>query len=741
MTWRARAIRCIVRTLMLIFLHAFYRIRLYDRDRIPRQGGGLLVSNHLTWLDGFLVMFAARRPVRMIVYQGNFTIGWTRAIADAFGCIQITANPKSIARGLRLAAAVAADGQLVGIFPEGGISRSGHLHTFRAGFMRVLRDASTPVIPLYLDELWGSLFSFEGGRFFWKKPKRWRYPISIHVGRPLVGPKSAFEVRRVVQHLGSEAVIEKRDRKMNLLRRSIRALKKRTLRSKVADSLGIDVSGKQLLMRVVILCRLLRRFTWEPTEKRVGILLPPSCGGVLANLAVTLEQRTAVNLNYTLSAEALAHCVSTAGIRHVLTSRKVHDKLNLDLDVEWVFLDELRDQVRWSDKIAGAVTGYLLPSFVVDRIFGLHRLSPDNEMAIMFTSGSTGMPKGVVLSLHNVGSNVQAIQDVVNLRDTDVLIGILPFFHAFGFTVTLWGVLGLDIKGIYHISPLESKQIGKLSRRHHGTILISTPTFLRSLIQRCEPEDFAHVDVAVAGAEKLPKQLMDAFEKKFGVRPVEGYGATELSPLVSVNVPVSRTFSDEQVVRREGSVGKPVPGVSARITNVDTGEELGAGEVGMLWIAGPNVMRGYLHQPEATQAVISDGWYKTGDLGYVDEDGFVFITGRESRFSKIGGEMVPHGLVEEELQRIVGQQPDDPPQVAVTAVPDQKKGERLVVVHVPLELSPETLCKRLREAGLANIFVPGVNAFVQVDAIPTLGSGKVDLKALRDIAQERCGAK
>ena len=545
-------------------------------------------------------MLVANRPVRMIVYDGNFNVAWIRAIAAAFGCIFINENPKSIARGLRFAATAVANGQLVGIFPEGGISRSGQIQGFREGFIRILKDVSAPVIPIYLDELWGSLFSFEGGKFFWKRPKRWRYPISMHVGEPIQAPRSAYHVRSVVQSMGSCAAIQKRARTMNLLRRSLRILKRRTFASKMADSLGTDLSGREALTRALVLRRLLRRLALDDDEKRVGILLPPSCAGMLANLAVSLDRRTVVNLNFTLSTEALVHCVRTAGLRRVLTSRKVQEKMKLDLDVEWVYLDELRDQVRLSDKIVAAFAGYVLPAAILERVLGLHHVSPDDEMTLMFTSGSTGMPKGVVLSHENIRSNVQAMQDVVHLRATDVIIGILPFFHAFGYTVTIWSVFGLDIKGIYHFSPLEAKQIGKLSRRHRATILISTPTFLRSLIQRCEPEDFACVDVAVAGAEKLPASLVDAFEEKFGARPVEGYGATELAPLVSVNIPESRAHSEFQVMQREGSVGRPVPGVSARTTHPETGEALGADEVGMLWIAGPNVMNGYLNQPEAT---------------------------------------------------------------------------------------------------------------------------------------------
>jgi acyl-[acyl-carrier-protein]-phospholipid O-acyltransferase/long-chain-fatty-acid--[acyl-carrier-protein] ligase len=282
-----------------------------------------------------------------------------------------------------------------------------------------------------------------------------------------------------------------------------------------------------------------------------------------------------------------------------------------------------------------------------------------------------------------------------------------------------------------------AKQVGKLTAKNKGTILLCTPTFLRMYLRGCEVEDFQTLDVVVCGAEKLPKDLADEFETKFGVRPIEGYGTTELSPLASVNIPPSRSVGNFQADRKEGSVGRPVPGVTAKVTDLDTGEELSAGKPGMLWIAGPNVMKGYLNQPEKTAEVIQDGWYQTGDVAFIDEEGFIHITGRESRFSKIGGEMVPHIRIEEELEKLLGPTADGKPQIAVTAVPDAKKGERLVVLHTKLEKTPDELRKGLTEAGLPNLFIPASDSFYEIDAIPILGTGKLDLRAVKMVAMEK----
>jgi acyl-[acyl-carrier-protein]-phospholipid O-acyltransferase/long-chain-fatty-acid--[acyl-carrier-protein] ligase len=298
----------------------------------------------------------------------------------------------------------------------------------------------------------------------------------------------------------------------------------------------------------------------------------------------------------------------------------------------------------------------------------------------------------------------------------------------------MWTVLMLGPTGAYHVSPLDYKIVGRLCREVKATILISTPTFLRGYLKRCQGEDFVNLDVVVAGAEKLPVSLCDAFESKFGVRPVEGYGTTELSPLVSANIPPDRSSGDDNRLR-EGSVGRPVPGVEVRVVDPDTFADVPADEDGMLLVRGPNVMKGYLHHPDKTAQVIRNGWYVTGDIARVDADGFIFITGRMSRFSKIGGEMVPHGRIEEELQRILGK--EDELRAAVTAVPDEAKGERLVILHLPLEKSTDQIRKELAAAGLPNLFIPSADSFCQVEEIPVLGSGKLDLKRLKRLAEEK----
>jgi acyl-[acyl-carrier-protein]-phospholipid O-acyltransferase/long-chain-fatty-acid--[acyl-carrier-protein] ligase len=516
----------------------------------------------------------------------------------------------------------------------------------------------------------------------------------------------------------------------------LRSCRRAGSRLKVADSMGTEMSGRSLLLRTLILRRLLARNVLSNDEKYVGLLLPPSAGAVVANAATTLLQRIAVNLNYTVSPAVMESCIRQCGIRHVLTSRKFMEKMPLKVPAELVYLDDFKAQVTLADKLAAAFQSRAMPLGMLEKRLGLLDVRPDDVLTVIFTSGSTGEPKGVMLTYENVGSNIRGVDEVFRITAEDVAVGILPFFHSFGYTASMWLVLALDAAGAYHFSPLEAQQVGKLIGKYKGTVFFGAPTFLRGYVRRCDPADMKTLDVVVAGAEKLPGDLSDAFEKRFGVRPIEGYGCTELSPVVSVNIPASRSPTGDATGVREGTVGRPLPGVQAKVVDPETREPLPQGKAGMLLIRGPNVMKGYLNKPDLTAEVIRDGWYTTGDLAVLHDDGFIEITGRESRFSKIGGEMVPHIRIEETLSRVIGAGEDEL-KVAVTAIPDERKGERLIVLHTKLHKSPEQICRELAASGLPNIWIPSPDSFVEVEQIPVLGTGKFDLKGIKEKAMQR----
>ncbi|MFN5392883.1 MAG: AMP-binding protein [Planctomycetota bacterium] len=530
----------------------------------------------------------------------------------------------------------------------------------------------------------------------------------------------------------------------NLPRLFIRRCREKGARIKVADSSGVKLSGNDLLLRTLALKRIIdrevlqSRFKSIEDEKHVGVLLPPTVPAVVVNMALTLSRRVAVNLNYTVSESIINRCIEQAQIKHVLTSRKVMEKLGMNLNAQVVYLEDLKDKATLGDKIVAFTQSKLLPEGMLASQFQLHKNKPDDRLTIIFTSGSTGIPKGVPLTFNNIASNVQGFDATIHVKEDDCFLGILPFFHSFGYTGTLWAVGCLPCSGAFHYNPLEPKQIAKLIETYKCTIVLGTPTFLRGFLKRIEPEQFKTVDVVVVGAEKMPIPLAQAFEERFGVRPIEGYGTTELSPVVAVNVPPSRARTQEgKNALREGSVGKPIPGVHARAVSLeDHSKVLGPDQTGMIEISGPNVMQGYLNQPELTAKVMNNGWYITGDVGFVDADGFIHITGRESRFSKIGGEMVPHIQIEEELNKIVGGD-EDILKLAVCGVPDEKKGEKIIVLYTELPEEPDAIIKKLIAAGLPSIYIPSPDGFIKVDAIPILGTGKLDLRGLQNLAKEK----
>jgi acyl-[acyl-carrier-protein]-phospholipid O-acyltransferase / long-chain-fatty-acid--[acyl-carrier-protein] ligase len=521
----------------------------------------------------------------------------------------------------------------------------------------------------------------------------------------------------------------------SLLRNVISQLRKRARVTTLSDSTGASLTGHQTLLRALVLRRLLRRAV-SPAERAIGILLPPTVAAAVTNLALALDRRVAVNLNYSLSAELIRFSLQEAGLHHVITSRAFLERMPIDLGgVDVILLEDLASQASAIDKGMAALLSFL-PLPLLERVLGIDAIPEDDLMTIIFTSGSTGRPKGVMLPWRSIEANTRMVDALLRLRRDDVMLGVLPFFHTFGYTITLWTMLAMGVGAVYHTNPLEARVIGRLIRERGVTILLGTPTLLRAYMRRLSPEDFAPVEIVATGSERLPQSVADDFESKFGVRPFQGYGATELGPIVSANVPAARALGDPGTVLREGTVGRPARGVRVEVRDPETGAVLGPGERGLLWVTGPHIMLGYLNQPDLTGAVLQDGWYNTGDVVTTDEDGFITIVGRESRFAKVGGEQVPFAAVEEALAMLTGGSDDGAPRAVVTAVPDESTGERLVVIHTALDRSPDELVKELAKAGLPRLFIPSPVDFYGIDTMPLIGIGKVDLEAINRFAQQ-----
>jgi len=314
-----------------------------------------------------------------------------------------------------------------------------------------------------------------------------------------------------------------------------------------------------------------------------------------------------------------------------------------------------------------------------------------------------------------------------------VVFGVIPFFHSFGYTMTLWAPLCLGESAVYHFDPLDARRIGELCERWGATTFICTPTMMGLYLRRCRKEQFKTVRNCVLGGEKLSKREFEEICEQLGHPPLEGYGLAETSPVVACNVFADVETPDGRIVHgvKAGTVGMPLPGTEVRIVALDTNVDLPPGKEGMIWVRGPQIMQGYLNRPADTARVIKDGWFKTGDIGFLDEDGFLTITGRLSQFSKIGGEMVPHLAITEQILRESGASAAE---VAVTSLPDDKKGERIVVLYSNPSIEPAKLIDQLKKNGLPPLWVPNAANFVHLDQLPILPNGKLDLRALQRVA-------
>jgi acyl-[acyl-carrier-protein]-phospholipid O-acyltransferase/long-chain-fatty-acid--[acyl-carrier-protein] ligase len=725
--------RVIVRLSLWLLAHTFYRVEVCGGENLPKTGPALLVCNHVAFIDPFLLGAGVRRSICFLMprlfYEAR-AINW---LAKRMGAIPVSATDAALemVRADQEAQDRLRSGELVCLFAECALMRAGDLPRFAPTLEALTRGLRVPIIPIHIDREWGNIFGFEQGRFFFRWPRRIPCRVTANFGPALPANASAFRVRQALALRAAETAMRRDAVQQPLPVAFLDCARRNWGRFAMADSTGRELTfGKALIGAL-----LFRRFVVKrcPGEKMVGVLLPPLAPTAVVNLGITLAGRVPVNLNYTAPMQAMNAAIERCEIKTIFTSEKLLERFDIPKRPGMILMEAAAGTFSKVDKLVWAAIARLAPVGLLRRTLIPREVTLDSLATVVFSSGSTGTPKGVMLTHRNIVSNVEAMLQTINVDRNDCLLGVLPFFHSFGFTVGLWlpAIAGFGV--VFHTNPLEARTIGELCRKYRVTLIIGTPTFVWEYVRRLERADLASVRVAIVGAEKMRLELADAFWEKFHLDLSQGYGCTETSPVVSVETAGRRRQSQMGSIE-PGSVGRPMPGIAVRVVNPETFETLGPGQEGMLLVKGPCVMAGYLDEPEKTrQAIWEDGWYITGDVAQLDEDGFIMITDRLSRFSKIAGEMVSHVHLEEALHQALGSLEQ---RLVVTSVSDDQKGERFVVLHLDLGLDVDELLKRVRYSGLPPLWVPRREHFFQVESLPVMGSGKLDLKLVKQTAQK-----
>ena len=483
-------------------------------------------------------------------------------------------------------------------------------------------------------------------------------------------------------------------------------------------TLSRRVTYKKALIGSLILTKKFEKYP----EGFLGIMLPNSAGSVLAVLATLMSGRVPVMINY--STGAAANCEfaqKKCAFRTIITSKALCEKINCPKVDGMIYLEDIMKSVGFFEKIKAAFQAGLPTERILKSI---HEGNEDDTLLILFTSGSEKEPKGVQLTHRNISHNIFALEKAIYFTPEDIFLANLPYFHVFGQTANLWVPLAIGMTLVTYANPLDFKTICDIVREERVTLMAGTPTFFWGYLRNSKPGDFASARIMLSGADKCPDALRKGYMEKHDKVLLEAYGTTETSPAITVNTPE---------FNRPGSVGRPIQGVQVRVENYETGEPCKVGEIGKILVKGDNVMKGYFDDFEQTSLSIRHGWYDTGDMGYLDAEGYLWHVGRLKRFLKVGGEMVSLIRVEDVLEKLL------PPDVecCVVEVPDSIRGSRIVAA-VTQPIDEKGTLKKMSEH-LPNIAMP--SRFVVIPEMPKTGSGKIDFRAItekvRDVVQSQ----
>jgi acyl-[acyl-carrier-protein]-phospholipid O-acyltransferase/long-chain-fatty-acid--[acyl-carrier-protein] ligase len=722
----------LMRYLLYIIVSKIYKFKVDGLDNLPSTGGVLLLGNHNSFLDWALLQIATPRPIRFVMERQYFEKWYLNWFLKRLRMIPISRGGskealEEVNRALR-------NGDIVALFPEGRLSRNGQLGVFHAGFEIAAKDSGATIIPFFLLGMWGTMASYATPYYKHISKKRQRR-VSVTFGPGLPDSSTTAELKQKVIELSSVAWNNYTSTLGTISEEWIQRVKQLPHLKSVTDSLGTKLTSAQLLATVMYMNNQMGLELGE--AQNLGILLPPGAAGIIGNLTALSLGKTVVNLNYTAGEENFAHSLNDAEVKTIITARPFVKKLaakgyDISKVIEQcniIYIEDYKDATTKAKIARNYILVRLLPAFLLQRII-LSDQDRTKAAAILFSSGSESRPKGIELTHHNILGNAKQISSVFNIQDRDVILSSLPLFHAFGLTATTLMPLVEGTPMVCHADPTDAVRIGRLVYKHKVTVMCGTSTFfgLYCRNRKVLPQMFESLRLIVAGAEKLSDKIRLEFKEKFNKDIYEGYGATEVAPVASSNLPDVLNSDDwyVQSANKPGSVGLPVPGTAIKIVDPDTHAELPIGDDGMILIGGTQVMKGYLHNPEKTHEVLIREdhitWYITGDKGHIDEDGFLTIVDRYSRFAKIAGEMVSLSQVENAVESAID---NNEIEVMAINIPDPKKGEKIVLLHTG-EVDEKLIRSSIIENTSNNLLIP--NIYSKIDELPKLGSGKKDYK-------------
>ena len=721
----------------LVLSHTLLRVRTYGEENIPEEGPALLVANHVSFVDALLISRCTSRPVHFMMHETFYRYPWLYPFVKWAGFIEVpAAKPKQLHQLFLKTHELLRKGEIVCVFPEGGITRNGIMMNFRKGISSMIPpELEVPVIPVRLGMLWGFIFTYYYGRIKLRMPLQLRHPASITIGKPMSKDLSGYEIRLVLSEMAAETERIPDGHERPLHSQFAWQATRHPFRKLIKEFNGTEQKEFRnfpLFVKAMLLSREIRKLA-PAEDKYVGVMMPNCAAAAVSVLAVMMADKVPALLNFTASRESNRIAIEQAGLHCILTSKIFLAKLKMEPFPQMVFLEEFATKITKAKKIQAFLAALLIPRALLMKL-----LSPVSHRdvyctgVVIFSSGSTGIPKGIMLSHHNINSDLFSFIRIMNWRNSDKVVGNLPIFHSFGLTVCLWLPIVYSAEVVYIPNPLDAQTVGQAICNNKLTALMATPGFLQTYMRRCDPKDFASLRLVISGAEKLRNDIADKFQEMTNLAVAEGYGCSELSPVVSINV-ASSVLDLGTSVGKRGSIGTPMPGICAKIVDPDTFELRPPDVDGLLVVKGPTVMQGYLNDPAKTAEVIRDGWYLTGDIAHMNDRGYITITGRLSRFSKIAGEMVPHELLEKEINEIIHSETRC---IAVCGAEDSKKGEKLVVIYSDKTLDPQNIVRELRSRDLPNLWIPRPENFYYVEEIPMLGSGKLDFTGLKKMAAE-----